>query len=172
MKYGKYEIKNVKTADLYFSLDLYVDGQKFAAVSNDGRGGCHRTHAYPPFTWKDIERVEAEMAEDEFLVDSEFEKFDTAVDTLIGLRDAAKHIARSTKNKAVFILDGQLNSIGYKDKKLPADQNLLDTVTQRHPGALILNTMEPLAAAIEYVKLSRAEIEAEMTAAASPSLKV
>ncbi|MDW9478938.1 hypothetical protein GOB57_09620 [Sinorhizobium meliloti] len=53
--------------DFNFSLDLYVDGKKFAAVSNDGRGGCHRTHPYPPFTRQDIDRVEQEMSKDEFL---------------------------------------------------------------------------------------------------------
>lgn len=162
MNYGRYEIKKVQETETMFSLDLYVDGEKFAAVSNDGRGGCHRIHTYSPFRQSDIERVEAEMSADEFLVDSEDEKFDSAITTLLVMRSAAKHIARVTKTKAMFLADGELNTIGYKDKRVPS-QSLYDHVTKQHPTAVILNTLSPEDAIIAYVRHSRAE-EAQMAA--------
>lgn len=170
MQYGRYEIKKVQEVKAMsaettcFALDLYVDGVKFAAVSNDGNGGSNRVHTYAPFKHSDLARVEAEMAEDAFLVDSEYEKFDSAITTLLSMRDAAKEIAKVTKTKVAFIVDGELRVLGYKDRKKAPDQNLFDHVAKQYPTASLLNTMEPQAAIIAYVKQARAETEAYFAA--------
>lgn len=176
MKYGKYEIKSVKVNDAMseettcFSLDLYVDGKKFAAVSNDGRGGCHRTHPYPPFTRNDIDRVEQEMAQDEFLIDdAKFEFFDTAVTTLIVLRDAAAAIKKHSKSKAVYVDGDNLYTNAYRDRR-PPDETLFASIRAQYPGATILNTMTVEASAVEYVKMQRRQLEAEMAANPLPGV--
>lgn len=176
MKYGKYEIKNVKVNDamsegtICFSLDLYVDGKKFAAVSNQGRGGCHRTVAYPPFTQRDIDRVEAEMAADEFLIDdAKYELFDTAVTSLMLLKDAVNDVKKFTKSKAAYLDGGELYTSGYKGGRAP-DQALFDHILAQYPGITILNTMSVEAAAVEFVKFQRRKLEAEMAANPLPGV--
>ncbi|MBY3151148.1 hypothetical protein HFO56_01840 [Rhizobium laguerreae] len=175
MKYGKYEIKKVAVNDrmseetVNFSLDLYVDGKKFAAVSNDGRGGCHRTHAYPPFTRRDVDRVEEEMAQDEFLVDSDFERFDNAINTLLLLDDAARNIKRMIKTKAVWVDGNELYSSGYTNSRVP-DEALFDRIRVQYPGVTILNTMTVEASAVESVKAARRKNEAELAADPLPGV--
>lgn len=176
VKYGKYEIKNVKVNDamsegtICFSLDLHVDGKKFAAVSNQGRGGCHRTVAYPPFTQRDIDRVEQEMSQDEFLIDdAKFELFDTAVTTLLLLKDAEKDVKKFTKSKAAYIDGDNVYTTGYRGGRAP-DQALFDHVLAQHPGVTILNTMSVEAAAVEFVKFERRKLEAEMEANPLPGV--
>lgn len=175
MKYGKYEIKKVSVNDRMseettnFSLDLYVDGKKFAAVSNDGRGGCHRTHAYPPFTMRDVSRIEEEMAQDEFLVDSDFERFDTAINTLLSLDEAAKTIKRITKKSAVWVDGNEVYSAGYPGGRLP-DEALFERLRGKYPGITILNTMTVEASAVETVKAERRKYEAETAAHRLPDL--
>ncbi|MCS4089623.1 hypothetical protein [Rhizobium sp. BK176] len=172
MKYGKYEIKKVSVNDRMseettnFSLDLYVDGKKFAFVSNDGRGGCHRVHPYPPYNNVDIARVEAEMAADVFLVDSELEMFDTAVNTLLSLHEAAAIIKRMIKTKATFIDGNEVYTSGYNGR-LP-DEALFERIRSQHPGVTILNNMTVEASAIELVKADRRKYEAEYAAHANP----
>jgi hypothetical protein len=176
VKYGKYEIKNVKVNDdmsretICFSLDLYVEGKKFALVSNEGRGGCHRTVSHPPFTDNDIARVEQEMAQDEFLMDdAKHELFDTAVTTLILLKDAAKDVQKFTKSKAAYIDGDKVYSSGYKSGKAP-DEALFASIRAQYPGASILNTMSIEGAAVEYAKAQRRQYEAEMAADPLPGV--
>jgi len=166
MKYGKYEIKNVKHMKTLseetecFSLDLYVDGKKFANVSNRGQGGCNNTYTCDPFTQDDLERVTNEMKSDKFLVDSDFEHFDTAVATMFSMWSAAKDITSGCKKKALYLLDGDLFSKGYKNKAAP-DQRLFDHVKSQHPDAVILNGMDVAEAAKLLVLAERAKIDAE-----------
>lgn len=176
MKYGKYEIKKVSVNDamseetICFSLDLYVDGKKFAAVSNDGRGGSHRTHAYPPFTRNDIDRVEQEMAQDEFLIDdAKFELFDTAVTTLLLLKDAAADVKRHSKSKAVYVDGDNLYTEGYRGGRVP-DEALFARIRAQYPGATILNTMTVEASAVEFLKMQRRQLEAERVADPLPGV--
>lgn len=175
MKYGKYEIKKVSVNDRLsgettnFSLDLYVDGKQFAAVSNEGRGGCHRTHPYPPFTNRDIAVVEAEMTGDEFLVDSDFERFDAAINTLLLLDEAAKRIKRMIKMKAVWVDGNDVYSYGYTNGRLP-DDALFTRIRAQYPGVSILNTMTVEASAVESVKAARRKDEAELAADPLPGV--
>jgi hypothetical protein len=143
-----------------FSLDLYVDGKKFAAVSNEGRGGCHRTIAYQPFTQRDLGRVEEEMSQDEFLVDTNFERFDAAINTLLLLDDAAKRIKRMIKKSAVWVDGDEVYSASYPNGRLP-DEALFERLRGQYPGISILNTMTVEASAVECVKAERRKYESE-----------
>lgn len=40
---------------------LTVDGKPFAHVENDGHGGCDMQHPIAPFTYKDVEALNAEI---------------------------------------------------------------------------------------------------------------
>jgi hypothetical protein len=170
VKYGKYEIKNVKHVKSMseetdcFSLDLYVDGKKFAHVSNRGHGGCNDTRLYAPFTRADEERVTAEMKSDKFLVDSTYEEFDTAVTTLFSMWSAAKQITSECKKKAMFLQDGDVRILGYQNKAAP-DQRLFDHVKSQYPDAIILNNMDIGEAAKLLVTTERANLEAEFGSA-------
>lgn len=164
MKYGRYEVKKVEHSErmseetTFFALDLYVDGRKFAAVSNDGRGGCHRVHPYPPFTHEDVDRVEGEMRADKFLVHTDFdhERFDEAVSTLLEAHLTRKDLMRKFRSEAVFVSEGELLSTRYRDKKAP-DEALFAHVEKTHPGAILLNRLPPDEAAKAVVELHRAQ---------------
>jgi hypothetical protein len=166
MKYDRYEIKKVEHLKSMseetecFSLDLYVDGKKFAHVANRGHGGCHETHPYPPFTYKDIQSVTEDMKKDKFLVDSDFEEFDTGVSTMLSLWMSAKEITRGCKTKALFLVDNEMRNIGYKDKKLAPDQRLFNGVKEKYPDAVILNGMDIAEAAKLVVLADRAQFDA------------
>jgi hypothetical protein len=170
VKYGKYEIKKVSVNNAMseettcFTLDLYVDGKKFAAVSNTGRGGAHRTHAYPPFTQNDIQAVEREMAQDEFLIDdAQYELFDTAVTTLLMLKDAASQVKKYIKSKAAYVDGNDLYTEGYRGGRLP-DDALFARIRNQYPAAIILNTMTFEASAVEILKMQRRQAMAEHVA--------
>jgi hypothetical protein len=167
MKYDRYEIQKVQhlkgmsEETECFSLDLVVDGKKFAHVGNDGHGGCHRVHAYPPFSHKDVEAVTEDMKKDKFLVnfDFGFEQFDTAVSSMLSLWMAEKELKRLFKTKAVFAKGNEIYHMGYKGKTAP-DQRLYDSVKQKHPEATILNAMDITEAAKVMVNTERAMFDA------------
>lgn len=167
MKYDRYEIKKVEHIKSMseetecFSLDLYVDGKKFAHVGNDGHGGCHRIHPYAPFTHKDIEAVTEDMKKDKFLVyyDYGFEQFDTAVDSLFSLWQTEKELKKDFKTKALFTKDNDIAYLNYRDKRAP-DQRLYDSVKEKYPTTTILNLMELTEAAKFLINMNRAFIAA------------
>lgn len=165
MKYDQYEIKKVEHMKSLseetecFSLDLYVADKKFAHVSNRGHGGCHEVHPYPPFTWDDVKRVTEEVKDDKFLVDSDFEEFDTAVSTLFSLWSVAKDLTKGCKKKAMYLDGGELYSSGYKGAKAP-DQRLFDHIRKQYPDAVILNGMDVADAAKLVVMEERKKFHA------------
>ena len=167
MKYGKYEIKALKIVKqmseetMCFTCDLYVDGKKFAHVSNTGKGGCHKVMPYPPYKWPDVEKLEAEMEADKFLVQSQYEKFESAVDRLIELQEIEKQFTKLMKTKVCMIADGDVRTTGYKDKKLPVDQSLIDRVKKANPSVTILNELSIEDAVIQVAKLNDAQLERE-----------
>ena len=158
MIYKNFEIKNVKTSKAlseeteFFSLDFFMDGKKIAAVSNDGRGGCHRVHPLNGSTGDDIKKAEVEMSKDEFLVDSDFEKFDSAISVLLELHMTEKDIKKLTKTEVTFIDEGKLSAVGYKKSKIAPDEKLFEHVAKEYPNAIILNKMDIKEAAILTVK--------------------
>ena len=163
MKYDRYEIKKVEHLKSMsqetecFNLDLFVDGKKFANVGNSGHGGSHEVHPYPPFTWKDIERVTEDMKDDKFLVNFDFEHFDTAVSTMLSLWIAENQITKVCKKKAMFLDGGELYSTGYKGAA--PDKRLFDIVMKDYPEAILLNGMDVTDAAKLIVSAERAKFD-------------
>ena len=55
----KIELKNIKYAAFAseetncYKATLYVDGKRFAYLSNDGHGACDRQEPIEPYTYKD-----------------------------------------------------------------------------------------------------------------------
>ncbi len=126
MKYGKFEIKNYKyyaamSQDTSaFSLDLYYEGKLCAHVKNEGKGGCHSVYPATPFTSRDLEKIEAELAADEFLVDpgQSFERADAAIDTLCSMIEAEKLLKKNSKIKCMFISeDNEIRALGIRTRK-------------------------------------------------------
>lgn len=163
MKYDRYEIKKVEHLKSMsqetecFNLDLFVDGKKFANVGNPGHGGPHETHPYPPFTWKDIERVTEDMKDDKFLVNFDFEPFDTAVSTMLSLWMLTKDLTKGCKKKAMFLDGGELYTTGYKGAA--PDQRLFDHVAKTYPEAILLNGMDVTEAAKLVLSAERAKFD-------------
>lgn len=173
MKYGRYELKKLKIHDemsrgtTCFSCELFVDGQPFAHVSNEGNGGCNRVHPLGSHRYGDIETLTAEMLADPVLVlEGSFEPFDTAIGSMIAMHDDLKTLTRLMKTKVAWYDDDMnIASTGYKDKKLPVDQRLIDIVSAQVPGVVLLNTVEDVVAHVSAASQRRNEkMKAELDA--------
>lgn len=161
MKYKNYEIKNVTHVQAMtretncFSLTLYVDGKKFAEVSNNGHGGSDNIYPVSPYTQRDIDRVEEEMSNDDFLVSCEFEKFESAVSTLLLLHYTEKELKKLSKTNVAILDDGVVKYFGYKGSKEAPSEELFAQVEKDYPDAIILNKMDIREAAVMVVKADR-----------------
>ena len=66
----KIELKNIKYAAFAseethcYEATLYVNGKRFAHVSNDGHGGCDRQEPIKPYTYKDLAQLEKTIAKE------------------------------------------------------------------------------------------------------------
>ncbi|MDW9478939.1 hypothetical protein GOB57_09625 [Sinorhizobium meliloti] len=101
--------------------------------------------------------------------DVAFERFDTAVTSLILLHDAAKDIKRLTKSKAAYVDGDDVYTSGYTDGSLP-DEALFERIRAQYPGVTILNTMTLEASAVELVKAQRRKYEADLAADPLPGV--
>ena len=81
----KLELKNVKHAAFAsqethcFEATLYVDGKRFATVSNEGHGGCNYEYPIAPFTYSDLKKLN-EMMVDKY--EDKFEEYEKANEDL------------------------------------------------------------------------------------------
>jgi hypothetical protein len=144
MKYGRFEIKNVRhekqksSENECFSLDLWVDGRKAVTVWNDGFDVAHsiELHDISEADLRDLERL---MAEDSFLAyDRGITRFDNAVLALLELHDFTQTVARKSKEQVVYVGNDVLCSYG-KAGRRGVPTSLIDTVRREHPQAVILN---------------------------------
>lgn len=172
MKYGRYELKKLKIhKDMSqetecFSAELHLDGRPFAAVSNEGTGGCNNVYPLGSFNHRDIEAVAAEMMKEGVLVsEGDFEPFDTAISSLIAMAEQNKTIAKMMKTKVVWYNeDMDIMSLGYKNKA-PVDQRLIEHVAREKPGVVLLNTVEDVAPHIAAaVKVQNEKVREELDA--------
>ncbi|NTF18094.1 hypothetical protein G6L37_06725 [Agrobacterium rubi] len=163
MTYDRYEIRALKyspkksvTGDC-FSLELWVDDEKFAVVHNDGREKQAHIDFVAPFTWDDGHKVAADMSDDSFLVPDqiEFNPLHAGVESLMRLAIAANDIIKGSKEKAMYVFAGQLMRLGYAQPETNPDQRLFDHVTTKFPGAVILNRMDPVEAAKLAIEAER-----------------
>lgn len=159
MKYGRYEVRNVKNSvanagdTACFSATLFVDGERFATVANDGWNGGHDVEPIAPFGWADIREEGRRMGEDHFLIDQPFENFDAAVLTLLELHAAGETIQRHMKTKVVFIENDEYHTAG-RGRSQPSEADIA-RVKRDHPDATILNEMDIPAAAVLAVTAAR-----------------
>ena len=64
MKKPVIQLKNIKHSEFAseetncYQATVYVDGKRFATVSNQGFGGCDDVHPLDPYKWEDVEALE------------------------------------------------------------------------------------------------------------------
>ena len=89
----KIELKNIKYAEFAsqetpcYEATLYVDGKRFAYVSNAGHGGSDHQEPIKPFTFKDIRKLQETIAKEYPKWGSEYgdgDKYDTNLDIVCG----------------------------------------------------------------------------------------
>lgn len=161
--YDRFEVRNLKYAPKKsivgdcFSLELWVDGEKFAEVSNSGDEKQSTVRFVAPLTCDDGQRIASEMAQDSFLVPDSIDAspFYTGVRSLMRLAIAMNDIQTGSKEKAVYVFDGKLMRLGYNNPGMLPDQRLFDHVTSTYPGAVILNAMDPIQAAKLSIQMER-----------------
>lgn len=164
LKYGRYEVRNVvydakrSIVGDCCSLDVWVDGEFFARVENDGNDAQVTVTPIEPFAYEDVHRIGQEMQEeDSFLVPGpiDFNPFETGAWTLMRMAISVPEITEQTKKKAVYVVDGQRMKQGYAKASMKPDQRLFDHVKATNPGAVILNGMDPFEAAKLALQLER-----------------
>lgn len=144
MKYGRFEIKNVRhekqksSENECFSLDLWVDRRKAATVWNDGFDVVHSIELHD-FSEDDLRAVESEMAEDSFLAyDRGITRFDNAVLALLELHDFTQTVARKSRDQVVYVENDILATHG-KAGRLGVADYMIEAVRRNHPQAVVLN---------------------------------
>ena len=89
----KIELKNIKYAAFAseetncYEATLYVDGKRFAIVSNSGHGGADMQDPISPFTYKDLAQLQKTIAEEYPKWGSAFgddDKYDTTLEIVCG----------------------------------------------------------------------------------------
>ena len=89
----KIELKNIKYAEFSseetncYTATLYVNGKRFAIVSNEGRGGSDMQDPISPFTYKDLTKLQETIAKEYPKWGSEFgdgEEYDATLEIVCG----------------------------------------------------------------------------------------
>lgn len=113
-------VKNLKVAEfaseetLCFEATVYVNGERFCIAHNDGHGGADYYHPIKPFTYKDIDDLNKQLA----LESSEFNgiTFQHSLETKLGeiiqeTRILKRIKTKMRKNTLVLSRDGKMYSI-------------------------------------------------------------
>lgn len=155
MSLDAYDLKNYRSITAMseetecFSADLWVDGKKFAHVSNDGRGGCDRFTPYPPQTMA-AERALSTRLVTENPDSRHFKDPGSAVEGLTMILKTRADLVKKMRSAVVFIDGTEVKILRTSDKKSP-DQRHFDYVLNAHPGSRILNQMSINDAAVAWV---------------------
>lgn len=109
-------LKNISTNErlseetLAFAADVYVDGVKTLAASNNGHGGCNRYHRYPGAVVGETEITAWLKANKTFEFD--FEILDQYLGELLEAHTASKAVkAQLSRNYCVIDTDGGIRVI-------------------------------------------------------------
>jgi hypothetical protein len=152
----KIELKNIKYAAFAseetncYEATLYVDGKRFAKVSNQGHGGCDMQHPIEPFTNKDLAKLEETIAKEYPKWGSEYgdgEEYDTNLEIVCGGLLNQWHIDKDIKKSLKKIL--YVRSDGDKDvwsmSNAAGAKHHGDKIRQKikgkFPHAIILNDL-------------------------------
>ena len=152
----KIELKNIKYAAFAseethcYEATLYVDGKRFAKVSNQGHGGCDMQEPIKPFTFKDIRKLEETIAEEYPKYGSEYgdgkeydQNLDMVCGNLVNQWHVDKHIKKSLKKILYVRSDGEKdvwsmsNAVGAKHHGEAVRQK----IKEKFPEAIILNDL-------------------------------
>lgn len=155
----KVELKNIKYAAFAseethcYSATLYIDGVNIGEISNEGHGGCDMFHPAKGRTWDDYRnadaRCKAELPPcDLTSIGLPGETMPQSLETVCGdlvnefLR--RRDLKRMCGRQIAFFKErptapgAPLFVIPIKGRPVPA---LAQAVAQRHPGAVVLNTL-------------------------------
>lgn len=155
MSFEAYDLKNYRSIAAMseetecFTADLWVDGKKFAHVSNDGRGGCDRFQPYPPHTMADERALSARLVA-ENPGSRHFDGSGSAVESLTMILKTRTDLIKKMRTAVVFIDGTDVMTLKTRDKTAP-DQRHFDHVLQAHPGSRILNQMDVNEASVAWV---------------------
>ena len=139
----KIEIKKLYTNErfseetLCFQCDVYVNGKKAFTADNAGHGGCNDYHAFDGQGGAlDAACTYAKSLPAEVYCGLTLpSNLDGLINEMIERVQANKIIKRILK-KAAFVLGGKVMTINR-----PPSNIAYDWIIQRHPNAMILNTM-------------------------------
>lgn len=145
-----------------YAATLYVDGEKWGTVGNDGHGGCDRFHGEGR-NWNDVaalnERIKATYepitlgsGEQSITVEPDLE---TLCGEILGDHLIRKQMVGDFKSKVVFQAKGESHiSVIKMDKKF-TPETYFKFVAEKYEGCTILNTM-PVAEAFPIYKAGTA----------------
>lgn len=150
------ELKNIKHAEFAsqetycYEATLYVDGKRFAKVSNQGHGGCDMQFPIKPITYKDLAKLEKTIAKEYPKYGSEYgdgEEYDQNLDMVCGnlvsqwlmdrgIKKSLKKIlyVRSDGEKDVWSMS---NAAGAKNH----GEAIRQKIKEKFPQAIILNDL-------------------------------
>ena len=150
------KLKNIKYAAFAseetncYKATLYVDGKRFAYLSNDGHGACDRQEPIEPYTYKDLAQLEKTIAKEYPKWGSEFggeDEYDTTLEIVCGnlMNDwhCEKEIKRTLK-KITFIKsvdDREIYTHGNVAQAKKFGDQIRQKIFRDHPKAIIFNDL-------------------------------
>jgi len=153
----KIELKNIKYAafaskdSACYEATLYVDGKRFAYVSNAGHGGCDRQDPIKPFTYKDIRKLEETIAKEYPKWGSEYgdgEEYDTNLEIVCGDLLNQWHVDKDVKRnlkKIAFVKSPDEKEIYYLGTVAQAKshgEQIRKQILRDYPKSIILNDLQ------------------------------
>ena len=152
----KIELKNIKYAAFAseethcYEATLYVDGKRFAYISNDGHGAGDLQEPIEPYAYKDLAQLQKTIAKEHPKWGSEFgdeDEYDTTLEIVCGnlMNDwhCEKEIKRTLK-KITFIKsvdDREIYTHGNVAQAKKFGDQIRQKIFQDYPKAIILNDL-------------------------------
>ena len=168
----KIELKNIKHAQFAseethcYNATLYVAGETWGEVSNEGRGGPDHFHGVAGKSWDDIKALNERIAAEYPKIDctdigapGDFldQNLETVCGELVNEFLVAKDLQRALK-KAVLFYKAKPEAKGaplyeIKLKGKAWDARMEGLMQKNHPGAIILNAL-PIAEALPLYRMA------------------
>ena len=152
----KIELKNIKFAEFAsqetacYQGTLYVDGKRFANVSNEGHGGCDSQEPIKPYTYKDIRKLEETIAKEYPKWGSEYgdgEEHDTDLEILCSDLLNEWHLDKDIKRtlkKISFVKspdEKEIFCLGTPTQAKTHGDYIRKHIHLEHPKSIILNDL-------------------------------
>tara|TARA_R110000824_G_scaffold80841_1_gene203191 strand:+ start:2503 stop:3024 length:522 start_codon:yes stop_codon:yes gene_type:complete len=152
----KIELKNIKFAEFAseetscYQGTLYVDGKRFANVSNEGHGGCDSQHPIKPYTYKDIRKLEETIAKEYPKWGSKYggeDEYDTNLEIVCGNLLNQWHVDKDVKRnlkKISFVKSPDEKQVYYLGTVAQAKTHsdvIRERILRDYPKSIILNDL-------------------------------